>query len=113
MEREEFMNIAQEILGDRNDDRALEFAKACGELFDTGSEGVAERDARIKELEAENSKIRSEYRDLYFKGKSITENIEKGNPIIPGAQNPEDKTEFGSPMGVTINDLDFGSLFQS
>jgi len=67
------------MTGDRNDDDALAFAKACGEIFDgnDSAEKIAEYEksltdtkAELEKLKADNDKLRNDYKDLFFKGKA-------------------------------------------
>lgn len=115
MEREEFTTLAQEILGDRNDDKALAFAKACGELFD--AKPTDEIDNLKKELEtvkADNDRIRNEYRDLYFKGASakVEEEMKAGTPAKTANVSTETETAYGSSTKVKVQDLNFNELFK-
>lgn len=91
MDREEFTILAQEILGDRNDDKALEFAKACGEIFENDN-GKAEIEAlkktheeELEKIKADNDRLRNEYRDLIFRGKEATPDKIDTEPILTGA----------------------------
>ena len=74
MERTEFIEFAKELLGDRNDDKALEFAKMCGDFCSDNSQDDAitalktEHEKALAELKADNDRLRNEYKDLFFKG---------------------------------------------
>ena len=87
MERTEFIDFAKELLGERNDDKALEFAKMCGDFCsDTSNEDTikalnAEHEKAIADLKADNDRLRNEYRDLFFAGKKADPADFKTDPM--------------------------------